>query len=246
MTTLLIGATGTIGREVASQLVASGRPVRALTRNASRAQRVLGPDVDVIVGDITNPNDIAAAVDGVDAVILTHGGDSDPQRIYYGAVKALVTALSDESGKIPIALMSSINVTRGAGAYATLMNWKRRGERLLRASGAPLTVIRPGWFGRANPGDGPVLRQGDAIEYGPVAVEHVAQALIAGLDIPGYTVELFSQADAPQDDWASAFGAMRRDGGRSFDGAGDESTLPEEYEPKEVRDDLTWARSLHP
>ncbi|WP_407922694.1 NAD(P)H-binding protein [Actinomyces mediterranea] len=88
-----------MGREVSSQLVASKRSIRALTRNDSRARRLLGPDEDVVVEDIANPNDVAAALHGVDSVILTHGGDSDPQRINCGAVKALVTALSGESGQ---------------------------------------------------------------------------------------------------------------------------------------------------
>jgi uncharacterized protein YbjT (DUF2867 family) len=25
-------------------------------------------------------------------------------------------------------------------------DWKRRGERLVRASGLPYTIVRPGWF----------------------------------------------------------------------------------------------------
>lgn len=137
--------------------------------------------------------------------------------------------------------MSSINVTRGAGAYADLMHWKRRGERVLRASGLPLTVIRPGWFGSAEPHA--TLRQGDTVEYGPVAVEHVAQALIAGLENPGYTAELFSGPGAPTTDWAASFGALHADEPRALDGARDPANLPEACEPERVRADLARART---
>ena len=240
MTVLVIGATGTIGREVVGRLLASGREARALTRDIARARHVLGDGVELVEGDLASTSVLADALNGIEGVILTHGGDSDPEGIYYGAAKALVDALAGRS--IPVALMSSINVTRGSGAYANLMNWKRRGERILRASGAPLTIIRPGWFGSNEPRA--ILQQGDVQEYGSVAIEHVAQALIAGLEHPGYTVELFSGPGAPVADWGSAFGALRMDVPRALDGFADPATLPEASEPEPVRTALTRARAL--
>ncbi|QLQ16382.1 MAG: SDR family oxidoreductase [Micropruina sp.] len=239
MTLLVLGATGTIGREVVAQLLSGGRGVRALTRNAARARRLLGADVQVVEGDLTSSAALAGALEGVEGIVLTHGGDSDPERIYYGAAKALVDALGERS--IPVALMSSINVTRGSGSYANLMNWKRRGERILRASGVPLTVIRPGWFGSTEPRA--ALQQGDTVSYGPVTNAQVAQALIAGLDNPGYTAELFSGPGAPVTDWTAAFGALDADQPRALDGARDPASLPETSEPERVRADLATARA---
>jgi uncharacterized protein YbjT (DUF2867 family) len=43
-----------------------------------------------------------------------------------------------------------------------LLDWKRRSVRLVRASGAPYTIVRPGWFDHVAPGDGRlVFEQGD-------------------------------------------------------------------------------------
>lgn len=142
--------------------------------------------------------------------------------------------------------MSSINVTRPSGSYAELMNWKRRGERLLLVSGAPVTVIRPGWFepSGATPGH-PVLKQGDTVQYGPVAVKHVAEALIAALQHPGHTAELFTEPGAATLDWARAFGAITPDQARVLDCAADPGSLPEHQEPDHVRADLAWARTLY-
>ena len=141
---LVIGATGSIGRQVVEEATARGMAVRAFTRDAGRARRVLG-DIDIVPGDLTNPDDLTTALAGMDAVILTHGGDSEPRRIYYGGIAALLVALGER--RLPIALMSSINVSRPpSGPYADLMRWKLRGEDLLRDSGQPYTVIRPGWF----------------------------------------------------------------------------------------------------
>ena len=48
--------------------------------------------------------------------------------------------------------MTSINITTTiSGPYAALMSWKRRSERLVRASGAPYTIVRPGWLDTGEP-----------------------------------------------------------------------------------------------
>ncbi|CAN1283527.1 hypothetical protein LINPERPRIM_LOCUS18378, partial [Linum perenne] len=50
---LVVGATGGVGKRVVDILQKKGIPVRALVRNEEKAKRLLGPDVDLIVGDIT-------------------------------------------------------------------------------------------------------------------------------------------------------------------------------------------------
>ena len=45
--------------------------------------------------------------------------------------------------------MTAIGVTDRVGAYnrsTEAHDWKRRSERLVRASGLPYTIVRPGWF----------------------------------------------------------------------------------------------------
>jgi uncharacterized protein YbjT (DUF2867 family) len=57
-----------------------------------------------------------------------------------------------------IALMTAIGVTRQTSGH----DWKRRGERVVRASGLSYTIVRPGWFDY-NEADQPrlVMLQGD-------------------------------------------------------------------------------------
>src|SRR5271165_4386450 len=49
-------------------------------------------------------------VQGVDSIVLTHGGGSDPERVSYGGIDAVLQALDDARPRI--VLMSSIKVTR--------------------------------------------------------------------------------------------------------------------------------------
>jgi uncharacterized protein YbjT (DUF2867 family) len=68
MTTLVTGATGTIGRRIVDQLIQLGQPVRALTRNPAKAN--LPSQVELVVGDLTNPQTLQQALAGVTGMHL--------------------------------------------------------------------------------------------------------------------------------------------------------------------------------
>jgi uncharacterized protein YbjT (DUF2867 family) len=79
----------------------------------------------------------------VDAVVFTHGSHGSvryAELIDYGAVRNVLQALGERPARI--ALMTAIGVTKHTPGH----DWKRRGERLVRASGLPYTIVRPGWF----------------------------------------------------------------------------------------------------
>jgi len=65
---LVIGGTGTVGRQVLSQLSVTGAQVRALTRNPDAAR--LPQQVQVAPGDLTIPETLDRCLDGVDTVFL--------------------------------------------------------------------------------------------------------------------------------------------------------------------------------
>jgi uncharacterized protein YbjT (DUF2867 family) len=240
---LVIGATGSIGRLVVARLRELGDRPRALSRDVDRARRVLGPDVDLVAGDLTDPARLATALQDVAAVVMTHGapyGSRDYEAIDYGAVPAVLDALADRS--VRVALMTSIGVTGSGGSSRELLDWKQRGERLLRSRGLPYTIVRPGWFDAGTGSEQHVdLRQGDRTEYGPVRREHVAEVLVQALRTPsalGKTVEVFSTDGAPVTDWGSAFAAATPDQPGALDGAEDRPGVPPDREPAGVQADL--------
>jgi uncharacterized protein YbjT (DUF2867 family) len=63
---LVTGATGNVGRHVVSQLLATGATVRALARNPTGAPQ----GVEVVRGDLTDPDTMHKALDGVESVFL--------------------------------------------------------------------------------------------------------------------------------------------------------------------------------
>lgn len=243
-TVVVIGATGQIGRVVVAEALAQGHAVRAQTRSASRARRVLPAGAEVVEAPPTDVEALRRLTDGADGVILTHGGDADGENAYYAVVPALLEALAD-SPATRVALMTSMNVSRPGGAYS-FMDWKRRAERVLRASGRPYTIIRPGWFGYQDATDQAVeLLQGDRVTSARgVDRRHVALALLAALTCPsalGRTVEVFSApgpAVTGPDDLEPLFASTRPDDETGW-GVDDERRVPLADEPARVREDIT-------
>ena len=74
MTVLVVGATGSIGRLVVEEAICQGHAVRALVRDPAKARR-LPPEAQVVVDDVTRPETLARAVEGVDAIVFTLGSD---------------------------------------------------------------------------------------------------------------------------------------------------------------------------
>ncbi|WP_308197397.1 MULTISPECIES: NAD(P)H-binding protein [unclassified Rathayibacter] len=144
---------------------------------------------------------------------------------------------------IRISLMTSI----GATARHDMSDWKRRGERLVRASGNQYTIIRPGWFDYNGPGEDRILmRQGDdrwtgSPADGAIARRQIARVLVAALTDPNAahrTLELVSEHGPEQDDLSPAFAALDPDAADSIDGIRDQVNMPLANEPASVRRDL--------
>lgn len=65
---LVTGATGFVGAAVVRQLLAEGRRVRALIRSGSDRSNLEGIEVEVVIGDLTDPDSLHRAVAGCHGV----------------------------------------------------------------------------------------------------------------------------------------------------------------------------------
>ena len=255
MTVLVVGATGSIGRLVVAEAVRQGHAVRALVRNPDKAgQRP--SEAQVVRGDVTRPDTLSGAVEGVDAIVFTLGSDGagkvGAENVDYGGVRNILGALG--SRKARIALMTSIGVTNRTGAYnraTEAHDWKRRSERLVRASGLPYTIVRPGWFDYNGSDEHQlVFLQGDTRQAGNpsdggVARHQIADVLVRSLASSHAlrkTFELIATTGPAPEDFDALFGLLDGDLQGALDGAHDMANMPLVDEPQRVRDDLDAVR----
>lgn len=257
LTVLVVGATGSIGRLVVTEALRQGHAVRALVRDAARAHG-LPREAQRVVGDLTRPESLQAAVESIDAVVFTHGsagGWAGAEQVDYGGVRNVLRLLGGR--QVQIALMTSIGVTNREGAYnrsTQVHDWKRRGERLVRASGLPYTIVRPGWFDyNAANQQRLVFLQGDTRHAGDpsdgvVARQQIAEVLVNSLACEaarGKTLELVAEPGPASKDLEPLFAALEADAAGAIDAVRDAGNMPVDSEPAQVRDDLN-ALLVHP
>ncbi|WP_433201086.1 SDR family oxidoreductase [Dactylosporangium sp. CS-047395] len=87
MTVLVVGATGSIGREVVAALIGRGAAVRALVRSPERAAH-LPPGVEAAIGDLGDAGSVAAALRGVRAALYVSPHDAAEERLAAVFVRA--------------------------------------------------------------------------------------------------------------------------------------------------------------
>jgi uncharacterized protein YbjT (DUF2867 family) len=133
---LLTGATGNIGRELAWELSRAGAAFRVLIRDASRAEG-LPEHAERRVGDLGIPATLGRAFEGADKLFLLTQGTGVEH-----AANALAAAKM--AGVNHIVFVSSYSVL-GAPRPA-MAHWHHAREELLRASGIPITILRPSGF----------------------------------------------------------------------------------------------------
>jgi uncharacterized protein YbjT (DUF2867 family) len=133
---LVTGATGTVGRQVVSQLLATDVEVRAMTRNP---ESVALPEVEVVRGDLTIPETLGPCLDGIDAVFLvwTVQASAAPIALDQIARYARRIVYLTSPHQTPHPLFQQPNPL--AALHAEV-------ERLICISGLEWTFLRPGMF----------------------------------------------------------------------------------------------------
>jgi uncharacterized protein YbjT (DUF2867 family) len=129
VTTVVTGASGTVGRSLVAQLLEAGEPVRAVTRNPAAAR--FPPGVEVLHGDLAAPATLQAALEGAERLHLFPYPETAPA----------VAALARRAGVRRVTVLSSGSVTAG---YDT--DYQLPVEQAVEASGLVWTHLRPGEF----------------------------------------------------------------------------------------------------
>lgn len=198
MATLVIGANGKIGRILMERGTKAGLELRAMVRDPSQTERFEAMGAPVVVADLLGDLDEAFA--GVEQVVFTAGSgphtglDGTLLVDLHGAVRSIDRA--EDRGirhYVMVSAMRAGDVLGGPEKLRPYLAAKDAADRILRASGVPHTVLRPG---RLTDEDGTGRVRTNLGDSGGNTIPRadVAEAIVALLEgeATGRTIDLLS------------------------------------------------------
>ena len=202
MQILITGGCGFIGKAASRALRERGHDVRLLSSRWSGVQN----GVPVVRGDVRDPASLAAAMEGVEGVVLAHQFPNFPienpkahqtfREVDAEGTANVIAALKAHGQPRHLVYLSGAAVRdEMAGAHPGI-DAKLDAERHVRESGIPWTILRASIV--YGPGDHYLSRLADMIASGPVVpvfgdgralsapihIEDLAQAIAAAMDDP--------------------------------------------------------------
>ncbi|HEY9645745.1 MAG TPA: NAD(P)H-binding protein, partial [Chroococcidiopsis sp.] len=147
MSILVVGATGTLGRQITRRALDEGYEVRCLVRSAKKAAFLKEWGAELVLGDICAPETLTPALAGVTAVIdaaTTRATDSLRIRQVDWEGKVALIQAAKAAGVDRYIFFSILD----AESYPNvpLMDIKRCTELFLAESGLNYTILRPAGF----------------------------------------------------------------------------------------------------
>jgi uncharacterized protein YbjT (DUF2867 family) len=136
---LITGATGNIGSALIQKFVAADIPVRALVRTPEKAEQIVANNVEIAIGDFTQPDSVSAALQEVEKLFLLSSLEPNlPQ------LQQQVIQLAKQAGVKHVVKLSVENAD--PQSTLTVNRWHGEVEHYLAASGLGWTHLRPGYF----------------------------------------------------------------------------------------------------
>ena len=193
MQVLVIGGTGTLGRQIAKNAIDAGHKVRCMVRKPKAASFLQEWGCELTRGNLINKEDIEYALDGVDAVIdAATSRPDDPRSVYeidWDGKLNLYNACEKKNVK-RVVFLSLL----GAEKYRQipLMDIKYCTEELLLSSSLDYTILQGvafmqgviGQFAIPILNNEPVWISGNPTEIAYMNTQDIARFAVAALDRP--------------------------------------------------------------
>ena len=215
---LLAGATGNNGRYVLKHLAALGVDVRAMSRNIDKAKKEFGDQYDWVQADVTKPETLGAAADGVDIVISAVAtamplGKNKSERVDFEGTVNLATAAKKAGARRFVIITSSSSGVKDHFLNVignNVLIWKGKAEQALVDSGLEYVVVGPAGIDD-RPGGQNAIRLIPREEYERGMVigrEDLAAVVVAAAGLPAASGRVFTAtgSEAPaSNDWLDSF-----------------------------------------
>jgi uncharacterized protein YbjT (DUF2867 family) len=148
MSLLIIGGTGTLGRQVVLQALTKGYPVRCMVRNFRKASFLKEWGAELVYGDLTRPETIPPCLNGITAIIDASTSRADEldslRKVDWEGKLCLI-----EAAKVANIQRFIFFSTQNAEQFDNipLLKVKNGIEIYLKESNIPYTIFRlPGFY----------------------------------------------------------------------------------------------------
>ena len=143
---VVTGATGNTGSVVARKLLEAGRKVRILVRDPAKAQPLVALGAEVVRGELGDRKAVERAFSGAEGLYLLSPPDVTANDLLTERGKLLgELAQAARAAKVgQVVFLSSIGAQHASGTGPVLA--LHAGEEALRATGLPVTFVRPAYF----------------------------------------------------------------------------------------------------
>jgi len=150
MTLLILGGTGTLGRQIVRKALEDGFQVRCIVRNKGAALFLQEWGAELVYGDLTIPETLPLSFQGVTAIIdaSTTRPEDDAKMVevdWYG--KLMLIELAKRLNIKRFIFFSIVNSEQYP--FITLMQQKANIEKVLINSGVPYTIFQCAGFYQA-------------------------------------------------------------------------------------------------
>jgi uncharacterized protein YbjT (DUF2867 family) len=143
---LVTGGTGFVGGHVVRELRARELPVRCLVRDVGRGARLAAWGSELVEGDVTDPESLRRAVEGVDAVVhlvaIRQGPRERFRRIMIEGTRDLLAAA--KAARVErFVHMSALGTSEQTKDLVPYYGAKWDAEQQVGTSGIPFVIFRP-------------------------------------------------------------------------------------------------------
>jgi uncharacterized protein YbjT (DUF2867 family) len=140
------GGIGSVSRQVVKLLLADGQSVRAMVRrDDDRATVLRDLGAEVVIGDLTNPRDVANAMAGVERMFFNMSVSPE-----YLTATSIVCAVALEAAPVEVIVnmsqmtVSQMTLTSTSESNQHRLHWLA--EHIMNWSGVPVVHVRPTVF----------------------------------------------------------------------------------------------------
>jgi uncharacterized protein YbjT (DUF2867 family) len=218
MKAFVAGATGQTGRRIVQELILRDIPVRALVRDITKAREILPAGVELVEGDVLQPESLISAL-GDSTVILCATGakpgldPTEPYKVDLEGTKNLVNA-AKAKGIEQFVLVSSLCVSQlfhPLNLFWLILVWKKQAEEYIQNSGLTYTIVRPGGLKNEDNNDIVVMEGADTLFDGSIPRQKVAKVCVEALFEPSAhnkVVEIVAKAEIAPKSFGELFAGV--------------------------------------